>query len=116
MQNYNHIKIYELAKSTEKVKTNNNKENNFLKRMLDDIHKRQNKDKRINNLIEQTKIKADEGEVIKTFNRLIEDANRRMEAFDNMDMMKQFLDDKIAFKKYSENEWKRVYQERFIIY
>ena len=42
-----------------------------------DVYKRQIKEKEIDKLIEENKIKIEEKERNKTFNRLIEDANRR---------------------------------------
>jgi hypothetical protein len=114
MNNDLHKKIYELIKSNEKVRISK-EDGNFMKRMQLDSYMRQTRDQRINNLIEKTKVKLDEGHLVKTFNRLIEDANRRMEAFDNMDMMKQFLDEKVSFKKYSQEEWDRVYKGRYIL-
>jgi hypothetical protein len=112
-QHDTHKKIYEYIKNNEKIKISK-EDGNFMKRMLLDIYVRQSKEDRINNYLEQTKVKLGEGELVKTFNRLIEDANRRMEAFDNMDMMKQFLDEKVSFKKYSQYDWDRVYNERYI--
>ena len=57
---------------------------NFLERMQFDIYKRQIKEERLNDLVEQNKVKIDEEQKIKTFNRLIEDANRRLKAQINM--------------------------------
>ena len=80
------------------------KTENFMKRMQFDIHKRQLKEDRINALIEQNKVKIDEDERISAFNRLISDANRRLEAQENMENMKN---------KLSENE---IYNKRFKSY
>lgn len=52
----------------------------FMKRMLFDIFKRQIKDKKLTELIEKNKVKIDEESKLKTFDRLIEDANRRLQA------------------------------------
>jgi hypothetical protein len=109
-----HMKIYDLVKNNERIKISK-EGGNFMKRMLLDTFVRQNKEGRINNMLEQTKVKKDESELVKTFNRLIEDANRRIEAFDNMDMMKQFLEEKISFKKYSQDQWDTVYNKRLIL-
>ncbi len=108
------MKIYDLVKNNERIKISK-EGGNFMKRMLLDTFVRQNKEGRINNMLEQTKVKKDESELVKTFNRLIEDANRRIEAFDNMDMMKQFLEEKISFKKYSQDQWDTVYNKRLIL-
>ena len=93
-----------------------NKDENFMERMKFDIYKRQIREDRINKLIEQYKIKIDEIDRIKAFNRLIEDANRRIEAQINLEIMKKKLDNddnNKNNKKYNEKEWKEIYQNRF---
>ena len=84
------------------------KEENFMERMKFDIYKRQIKEERINKLVEQNKLKINEEDRIKAFNRLIEDANRRIEAQDNLQMMKNKIDEDLItkpIKKYNEGEW-----------
>ena len=103
MKNYSQLKI--------------NKEEEFMERMKFDIYKRQIKEDKINKLIEQNKIKLDEDDRIKAFNRLIEDANRRIEAQDNLDTMLNKLNNNLIApcnKKYTSNEWQSVYNERFL--
>ena len=88
----------------------------FLNRMQNDIYKRQKKEDIVNRLIEENKIKIDEDERIKTFNRLIIDANRRLEAQENLENMKNKLEEDITLgpqKKYSDEEWKEIYNIRF---
>ena len=78
------------------------KDENFMERMKFDIYKRQIREDRINKLIEEYKIKIDENDRIKAFNRLIEDANRRIEAQVNLEIMKNKLDkDDKNNKKYN---------------
>ena len=92
------------------------KEENFMERMKFDIYKRQIKEERINKLVEQNKLKINEEERIKAFNRLIEDANRRIEAQDNLQMMKNKIEEDLITKptkKYNEGEWNEIYNERF---
>jgi len=92
------------------------KDENFMERMKFDIYKRQIREDRINKLIEEYKIKIDENDRIKAFNRLIEDANRRIEAQVNLEIMKNKLDkdDKNKNnKKYNEKEWGEIYKNRF---
>ena len=92
------------------------KDENFLNRMQFDIYKRQLKEDRINKLVEQNKVKIDEDERIKAFNRLIIDANRRLEAQENLENMKNKLEEDITAgpqKKYSDEEWKEIYNKRF---
>ena len=89
---------------------------NFLNRMQNDIYKRQKKEDIVNRLIEENKIKIDEDERIKAFNRLIIDANRRLEAQENLENMKNKLEEDITLgpqKKYSDEEWKEIYNKRF---
>ena len=95
------------------------KDENFLNRMQFDIYKRQFKEDRINKLVEQSKVKIDEDERIKAFNRLILDANRRIEAQENMEKIKNKLEEDISAgiqKKYSDEEWKEIYNKRFKLY
>ncbi len=61
-----------------------NKDDKFLNRMKFDVYKRQSKNERIKKLMEQNKIKINEVQRIKVFNRLIEDANRIIEAQENI--------------------------------
>ena len=93
-----------------------NKDEHFMERMKFDIYKRQIREDRINKLIDEYKIKIDEVDRIKAFNRLIEDANRRIEAQINLEIMKNKLDEENNYKnnkKYNEKEWKEIYQNRF---
>ena len=94
-----------------------NKEASFIDRMQFDVFKREKQDHHIANLIEKNKPKLDEDELIKTFNRLILDANRRIEAQQNIEQMKSLLEEKLNNgKKYKPEEWKYIYNERFIKY
>ena len=93
-----------------------NKDEKFLNRMQFDIYKRQLKEEKINTLIERNKIKMDEEERIKAFNRLIIDANRRLDAQENLENMKDKLEEDITsgpHKKYTDQEWKEIYDKRF---
>lgn len=99
MKEYAHLKI--------------DKDEEFMRRMLFDIFKRQTKNERIEKLIEKNKIKIDENERIKAFNRLIEDANRRIEAQDQMEEMRYKLDHlNNNSKKYKFEDWEDIYQDR----
>lgn len=84
-----------------------------MERMLFDIYKRQSKEERLNKMIDKNVIKMEESERIKTFNRLIEDANRRMDVLENIEQMKTQLEDNpISLKKYNEDDWEKVYNDR----
>ena len=113
--NYNIQKMrYNIFKEYSNKPIDRNKE--FLDRMQLDIYKRQNKEEVVNILVEKNKTKIDEDERIKAFNRLIIDANRRTEAQENLENMKNKLDEDLIAepqKKYSEEEWKDIYNKRF---
>lgn len=84
--------------------------------MLFDIFKRQTKEDRLQKLIEQKKLKMSEAERTKAFNRLINDANRRFKAINNMEDMKERLEqaNMESKKYYNDEEWTQIYDERFI--
>ena len=95
------------------------KSENFLKRMKFDICKRQMKEYKINELIEQNKARMDEEGRIEAFNRLISDANRRLEAQENLENMKNKLSEDLINnekKKYSDEIWNEIYKKRFKTY
>ena len=95
------------------------KSENFLKRMKFDICKRQMKEYKINELIEQNKAKMDEEGRIEAFNRLISDANRRLEAQENLENMKNKLSEDLINnekKKYNDEIWNEIYKKRFKTY
>lgn len=84
-----------------------------MRRMLFDIFKRQTKEERLDKLVEKNKVKINEHERIKTFNRLIEDANRRIEAQDQMEDMRIKLEKtNTNNKKYKFEEWEEIYNDR----
>ena len=95
------------------------KSENFLKRMKFDICKRQMKEYKINELVEQNKARMDEEGRIEAFNRLISDANRRLEAQENLENMKNKLSEDLINnekKKYSDEIWNEIYKKRFKTY
>ncbi len=84
-----------------------------MKRMLFDIFKRQTKDDRLEKILVKNKVKMDENNRIRTFNRLIEDANRRLEAQENIEDLKMQLDKGPEDEKnYSTKDWEDIYQQR----
>ena len=94
-----------------------NTEENFLERMKFDIYKRQIKEKKIDDFIENNKVKIKEEKKIKTFNHLIEDANRRLKAQINSEILNTELNQdllkKNGHKKYNDDEWDIIYKKRF---
>ena len=107
---------YEYLREMSKIKISKNE--SFMIRMIFDILKRQSQEEKLNLLIEHSKVKMDEDERIKGFNRLIEDANRRLEAQEQLEILKKKLeDDQVVekpVKKYKYTQWKEIYNERFI--
>ncbi len=102
---------YDLIKEYSHLKID--KEEEFLQRMLFDIFKRQTKEERLEKLIEKYKLKIDETERVKAFNRLIIDANRRIEAQENMEALKSRLEEgEPSLKKYTQDEWDGIYINR----
>ena len=90
----------------------------FIKRMEFDVYKRHIKEKEINKLIEINTLKIEEEERNKAFNRLINDAIRRNEAINNLEKVKNILNNNNNIieeppKKYSDEQWKKIYEERF---
>jgi hypothetical protein len=109
--------IYSIVKDYSQLKIS--KDESFMERMKFDIYKRQIKEDKINKLVEQNKNKIDEEDRIRAFNRLIEDANRRIEAQENLDLMRNRLEADLIgppAKKYTKQEWKEIYNERFLHY
>lgn len=109
---------YEYLREMSKIKISKNE--SFMIRMIFDILKRQSQEEKLNLLIEHSKVKMDEDERIKGFNRLIEDANRRLEAQEQLEILKKKLeDDQVVekpVKKYKNTQWKEIYNERFMRY
>ena len=95
------------------------KSETFLERMEFDYYKRKNKDKKINELVEQNKnrYKLNESERKKTFNRLNEDANRRIilkqEIIENEKYLTDYREMIDNSKKYNQVEWDKIYKKRF---
>ena len=90
-----------------------NKDDKFLNRMKFDVYKRQSKNERIKKI---NKIKINEVQRIKSFNRLIEDANIRIEAQENIENLQGKLSLNLvapSHKKYNYNQWDYIYKNRF---
>lgn len=116
-QNYNIEQMrYNFIRDYSRTNIDKDKDFNFINRMRNDINKRQLKEIEINKYIEQNKVKMDEEERIQAFNRLISDANRRIEAQENVENMKYKLSEDLMAKekkKYNDEEWKEIYEKRF---
>ena len=104
-----------------KLKFNQSKD--FLERMGIDIIKRKNKDKIMDTFVKQSKLKISHEDEINLYNRLIEDANRRLDEFEknqrlkeeeennNIELLRKALNK--DNKKYNEKEWNKIYNKRF---
>lgn len=102
---------YDLVKEYSHLKIDKDEE--FMKRMLFDIFKRQTKEERLDKIIEKNKVKIDENDRIKAFNRLIEDANRRLEAQEKIEDLKVKLNKGAEDEKnYTSKDWEEIYQQR----
>ena len=109
---------YDFLKEYSKIRPNT--QDDFLTRMEIDIKIRTLKDKAIDEFIDKTKLKMNEEDRIKSFNRLINDTNRRYEAKERIELYKQQKEDeeieklrKASKKKYNPNKWNELYQNRF---
>ena len=88
----------------------------FLNRMQKDIKKRQTKEEKRNNLLNEYKPKDKEEERIKCFNRLINDSNKRNKIKQNIERQNEFLSSGITPKKMSKKRWDIIYENRFYNY
>ena len=88
----------------------------FLNRMQKDIKKRQTKEEKRNNLLNEYKPKDKEEERIKCFNRLINDSNKRNKIKQNIERQSEFLSSGITPKKMSKKRWDIIYENRFYNY
>ena len=97
------------------------KDESFLQRMQFYELKRKNKDMKINELLEKRKkkYKIKEAQREKAFDRLTNDANRRLilkqEILENEKYSNDFKD-LLDNKKYNGNEWNEIYNKRFKYY
>ena len=109
--NVNEIQL--LRKAIFKSDTKINQKTTFIDRMINDTHQRQTKEERLKTILDEKKPRINESTIIKTFNRLIEDANRRLEVSHNLDSIKEIISiEKLPKKKkFNENEWKSYYSD-----
>jgi len=85
-----------------------------MDRLTFETFKRHTKEKRIEKLISKNKQRISPEQQNKTFNHLIDDANRRLEARENMIMQKekQYQDQKAAAKKIRPEDFVKYYETR----
>ena len=108
---------YEIVKNYSQIKIG--RDADFIERMQFDVYKRQSKEQRMKLLIERHKPKIDESVRVEAFNRLIKDANRRIEVQENMNQLKLSLEnqerDYASPKAYKSEEWDNIYQKRYYL-
>ena len=107
---------YDLMKEYSNIKPN--KENGFFSRMQFYSLKRKRKQEKINKLIELNKYKLTEEEREKTFNRLIDDANRRILNKNKILEEEEKINEEemrinSEYRRYNNKEWNKIYDERF---
>ncbi len=109
---------YYLNKEIARTKPSNKEK--FIDRMMFDIFKRQTKENRIDILVTKNRVKIAEEDKVNTFNRLIDDANRRLEANEKMTHLKSHLDrlssSQETCRRTDSNQWDKIYTERFLNY
>jgi len=109
---------YDLMKEYSNIKPN--KENGFFRRMQFYSLKRKRKQEKINKIIDLNKYRLNEEEREKTFNRLIDDANRRV-IKRNQILEEEKMNEKEMginpennnYRRYNDKEWNKIYNERF---
>ena len=105
---------YNLSKEYSRLSNHNG---SFLDRLNFDNYKRQTKQVRIEQMIKKNTYKIDIAEQNKTFNRLIDDANRRTESKEKMKFLKEQIYEqqkKGLGKTVKKKEWLKIYNERYV--
>ena len=110
--------LNELNKEERRRKREERKKNfdEFIKRNYAILERKKGLENRKNFLFEHKREMRSEQERIEGFNRLIDDANRRFEAKERAEQMLHDIKNskKGNNKKYSSEEWKEIYNKRFI--
>ncbi len=110
--------LNELNKEERRRKREERKKNfdEFIKRNYAILERKKGLENRKNFLFEHKREIRSEQERIDGFNRLIDDANRRFEAKERAEQMLHDIKNskKGNNKKYSSEEWKEIYNKRFI--
>ena len=112
---------YKLYKEYSKIKFAN--EEDFLSRMDLYATKKALQQEKLDELLKQNIIRVPEDERVKSFNRLIEDSNKRIEnmnkkeAMNKLNLEKQKRPKSANVNKSShKNNWNKIYKERFYNY
>ena len=109
--------LYKIEKTYSKINFN---DKDFITRMNNYSTKRNLRDDKINEILKENKPKTTKQNLLKIFNRLIDDSNRRNEANSKIEILKK---KNIIFNDYSNKlnknksvspeRWKKIYDERF---
>ena len=110
---------YKILNEYSKMEFNDN--DDFIQRMDNYSSKRRLQEEKINELLKKQKPTLPEDKLIKTFNRLIEDSNRRNESKNKqicsddilMNEINHHLKKNKSDKTIIKRDWKVIYNERF---
>jgi hypothetical protein len=108
---------YDIAKKYAHLKIENDRK--FIDRMDFYAIKKQFKDNKINELLQNKKVKIKFEEKVDTFNRLIKDANRRTDGKRRVDIHNENTDSILpevnskSKEKMTSEKWDKIYKERF---
>ena len=90
------------------------KEKPFIERMNYDVQRRQSKNSKRIQLLHTQRPTLPECERIQSFNRLIEDVNRRREKQETLKEQSAVQQANQSSKKFTPQQWNQVYKERFV--
>jgi hypothetical protein len=109
--------LYQIDKTYSKINFN---DKDFITRMNNYATKRNLRDDKINEILNDNKPKISKENLLKIFNRLIEDSNRRNEANLKIEILKKsniilndYSNKLIKNKSINPERWKKIYEDRF---
>ena len=109
--------LYKIEKEYSKINFN---DKDFITRMNNYSTKRNLRDDKINEILKDNKPKTTKQNLLKIFNRLIDDSNRRNEANSKIEILKKnnimlndYSNKLIKNKSVSPEKWKKIYDDRF---
>ena len=114
--------IYQIENEYSKIQFNN--ENDFIKRMENYTSKKILQEKKVNEILNKQKPKINEKKLVETFNRLIEDSNRRNEErikkskITSDDIIMNDIEENLKKSKshkqiITKKYWDQIYEKRF---
>lgn len=112
-----HSVRYNLEREVNNKKNKTINDSKFIKRMEADIKSRHTKVQHRESLVSKHKLRKPEAERLNAFNRLIADANRRLEVSQNIhDLDIHLTNQHYGIEKMSLNKWNAIYKNRFLSY